>query len=162
MNKSDEQIRHEIEQSDNLSIDKAIQLLRTHEQGIRERLADCAAALCGVDTDEMMHVQGKTRLAHARWLYWYAYRYMTNDSFEKIASLTNQRGHKFTSHAVMYATRKMAVMVENEPMWKKRWTIIRKFIKIQMESCCENVDNTITINIPKHLRDKINIQIKDK
>lgn len=55
----------------------------------------------------------------------------------------------------------MSMMIENESLWKRRWTIIKRIIKLR-EQEDDYIDKTIVIQVPKTLKGKINITIKDK
>ena len=52
-------------------------------------------------------------------------------------------------------------MIENESLWKRRWTIIKRIIKLR-EQEDDYIDKTIVIQVPKTLKGKVNISIKDK
>jgi hypothetical protein len=67
----------------------------------------------------------------------------------------------FVGRAIQQGVTKMAMMISNEQVWNRRWNIIKRVIKIRY-SDDEKEDNTITINIPKELRKKIKIEIKEK
>lgn len=163
MNISDGEILNEMELLEKENLHKALHYLRKYGSDTRKYLAQCVAAICDVDVEKMLTNTDVIYLAHARWLYWYAYRYLTNESYEKIAINTSTMGHPFALRSVQGAVNKMAMMIEKEPMWKKRWTIIKHIIKLQDgESANTNVDNTIVIQVPKELKDKINITIKEK
>ena len=71
-------------------------------------------------------------LAQARWLYWYAIRYMTNETYDKIAVRTTAKsGCSFTPNGIGQSINKMAALINSEPIWVKRWTIIKRIIKLR-------------------------------
>lgn len=159
MNKNEEKIQNDLSTH---HIEKALAHLRLLEQGYQCYLADFVCALCGVEKKDMMSGNNSTSV-QARWLYWFSYRYMTNESYKKIASMTEPfKGKRFSTQGIAAGVNKMSQLVESEPIWKKRWTIIKRIIKLREQESEVKVDNTITINIPKDLRDRINISIKEK
>ena len=142
-------------------IETAIEHLKQHEEDIRTYLADCVAAVCGVEREDMFSNSDTACFAHARYLYWYAYRYMTGESYEKMARQVPNGGHRFVLRSIQNGVSRMSTMIENESLWKKRWTIIKRIIKLRGQDD-EEVDKTIVIQVPKDLTGKVNIQIKDK
>ena len=51
--------------------------------------------------------------------------------------------------------------IEQEPIWKKRWMVLKKIIKLRNQDV-NNGDNVIVINIPRELKEYIKIEIKEK
>ena len=161
MVKSDEAIKSEWQQMD--SVEHILDVIRNHEYDIRRYLADTVAALCDVDVETMLTDCDKIYISQARSLYWYAYRYMTNESYEKIVDATARiYGKRFTIGGIANAVTKMSSLIESEPLWKKRWTIIKRIIKLRDTNTEEREDNTIVIQVPRDIKDKIQILIKDK
>ena len=162
MNRKDEEIRDEWNSRNSSYLEKACMYLEKYEQNVQDYLADVVASLCNVVKDEMFEATDVVYLAHARWLYWYAYRYMTNESYDKIAQQSFHKKHTFAQRTIQNGANKMAMMIEKEALWKKRWIILKRIIKLKDEKNNESVDNTIVIQVPKGMRDNINIVIKDK
>ena len=130
--KSDEEIKQDWQQLETENIDKACELLRQHESRIEDYIAEIVAALCNVDCSDMLTNSSVAYLAQARWLYWYAIRYMTNETYDKIAMRTTAKsGCKFTPNGIGQSINKMALLVAQEPIWVKRWTIIKHIIKLR-------------------------------
>lgn len=130
--KTDEQIKNDWQRLETENIEKACDLLRQHESRIEDYMADIVASLCNVDCAEMLTNSSVAYLAQARWLYWYAIRYMTNETYDKIAMRTTAKsGCKFTPNGIGQSINKMALLVAQEPIWVKRWTIIKHIIKLR-------------------------------
>jgi hypothetical protein len=70
-------------------------------------------------------------------------------------------GHRFVLRSIQNGVSRMSTMIENESLWKRRWTIIKRIIKLR-EQEDDYIDKTIVIQVPKTLKGKVNIQIKDK
>ena len=149
-------------QLDTYNIEQACNYIRKMEQDVREYLAQFVAAICNVDVESMLAKTDVIYLANARWLYWYAYRYMTNESYEKIAADTSRNGHKYKLRSVQGGVNKMADLIDKQPLWERRWHAVKKFIKLRDTQVDEHIDNTIVIQVPRDVKDKIKIVIKEK
>lgn len=124
-------------------------------------LTDNVSAICGIRSDELMIDTHAAHISHARWLFWYAYRYVTNESYLKMSEVLKTPHKKFVGRAIQQGVTKMSMMIECEPVWHKRWESIKQLIK-QKYGEEDGVDNTITICVPLHLKEKIKIQIKER
>jgi chromosomal replication initiation ATPase DnaA len=162
-NLTDEEIKKTLEGFDESHLEQALRHLRQYEGDVQNYLADCVAAICGVKKNDMFTNNKKEYYVHARWLFWYAYRYMTNESYDKIAYISSANGHHFVLRTIQSCTGKMAMMIESEPLWKKRWMVIKRIIKLynSMDSD-KQTDNTIVVQIPRNLKDTISIKIHEK
>ena len=147
--KTNEQIKNDWQRLETENIEKACDLLRQHESRIEDYMADIVASLCNVDCAEMLTNSSVAYLAQARWLYWYAIRYMTNETYDKIAIRTTAKsGCKFTPNGIGQSINKMALLVAQEPIWVKRWTIIKHIIKLRDTVIKEKGDmETLTMKI---------------
>jgi hypothetical protein len=162
MTHNDEQIKDDWAVLDSINIEQACNYLRNHEQDIQRYLINLVAALCDVDVRDMLGDNDIVYNAHARWLFWYAYRYMTSESYEKIAKDTAYNGRPFHLRTIQSGVNKMAMMIAQEDIWQRRWKIIKRIIKLRDKRDEEKTDNTIIIQVPRDLRNKINITIKEK
>jgi len=158
---NEKQIQAKWERIDNENIGQALDMLKKHNKDVKDFLADCVASVCGVSTDDMMSNSNVLHIAHARWLYWYAYRYMTNETFDKISQQTKTETKKFVGRAIQHGATKMSMMIDGEPLWTKRWNTIKRIIKLRDKED-KKLDNNIIIQVPKDIKDKINIIIKEK
>lgn len=125
------------------TIDKACELIREYNDLSDDLFANVIASICDVSVEDLMTDSGHLRNSHARWFYWFAYRYMTNESYGSIAEKTRKR-RLFTESCVGICVAKMSMMIEQEPMWGKRWVIAKRIIK-SIQSCeCSIGDETPT------------------
>lgn len=122
-------IGKDIAQIEDATIRKACELLRDYNGRIDTYLAEIVASLCNVNVEHLLTVTNQPQYAHARWFYWYAYRHMTGEDYNVIVSLMRPY-RKYSRSMVEYAIGRMAVMVSNDPIWMKRWGIIKKVIDI--------------------------------
>lgn len=149
MIKSDEQIKSDWEHLENDNIEKACEYLRRYEGDIEDYVAEIVASLCNVDVDKMLSDTSVAYLAQARWLYWYALRYMTNETYDKIAERTmHKTPYRFTPNGIGQSINKMSAMIVNEPIWTKRWIIIKRIIKLRDTVVNEKSETkTVTMKI---------------
>ena len=161
--KSEETIISEWQEMD--SVDKILQAIRHHELDMQDYIAETVAAICNVEKEAMLGESDKSYLSQARWFFWYAYRYMTGETLEKLSLLTlkaNNNTRKFSTTAIGAGYNKMSMLIQNDPLWEKRWSIIKRIIKLRSNALEAKEDNTIVVSIPRHLKDKIQITIKEK
>ena len=125
-------------------------VLSEYEGNIRTYLAKFIAALCDVDIERMFSNDNHLDVAQARWLFWYAYRYMTGETYEKIGKLSEPLyGKSFTKVGVAASVNKMYELIEQQPIWRKRWTIIKRVIKQSENFIDDETQKPIRIIIPK-------------
>ena len=148
---TEEEIKQELKENERVVMQCVCDTLLNYEGKIRTYLADFVASLCNVDRDRMFSESNSLDVAQARWLFWYAYRYMTNETYEKIGKLSGELyGKTFTKVGVAASVNKMYTLIEQQPIWRKRWTIIKRIIKLQNEMVFEP-QVPVTITIPKNV-----------
>lgn len=135
-------------------------MLRGYESNVNKWLAYYVASICNVDVKKMMSRSNVMNVAQARWLYWYAIRYMTGQSYPEIAENTFTIYHaRFAKQGVGQAINKMSMMIDSELLWKRRWTMVKRIIK----ACANDVDTErqakesaeITITYPSNVNVKL-------
>lgn len=148
---TEEEIKQNLEENERLMMTCVCDTLVNYERCVRTYLADFIASLCNVETERMFSDDNHLDVAQARWLFWYAYRYMTNETYEKIGKLSGELyGKVFTKVGVASSVNKMNIMIEQQPIWKKRWAIVRRIIKTQNEIVFEP-QIPVTIAVPKNV-----------
>jgi chromosomal replication initiation ATPase DnaA len=148
---TEEEIINKLSENERITMQCVCDTLSNYEGKTRTYLADFVASLCNVDRDKMFSESNCLDVAQARWLFWYAYRYMTNETYEKIGKLSGELyGKTFTKVGVAASVNKMYTLIEQQPIWRKRWTIIKRIIKLQNEVVFEP-QVPITITIPKNV-----------
>lgn len=148
---TEEKIRSILEENERITMDNICDLLRNYERNIMAHLADFVAAICNVDSERMFSTCNDLDVAQARWLFWYAYRYMTGETYEKIGRLSQPiYGKTFTKVGVASSVNKMYSLIERQPIWRKRWTIVKRIIKMQNSMELEP-HIPVTITIPKNV-----------
>lgn len=145
--KSDEELKSDWQRLENENLKKACEYLRKCESNVEDYIAEAIAALCNIDVMDMLSDSSVAYLAQPRWLYWYAIRYITNETYEKIALRTTAKsGISFTPNGIGQSINKMASMIANDPMWIKRWTIIKHIIKMR-ETANLATQETVTFRV---------------
>lgn len=154
INKEDDEILEVWRNIDDAIISNICELLDKYNYDILNNLVCFVASLCNLDPVDMLSVSDKIYISQSRWLLWYAHRYMTHESYEKIAERTCMEGHVFNTRSVAAGIEKMAHIIETEEIWQKRWAIIKKIIKLWREDKTEE-NNEITITVPKDWKVKV-------
>lgn len=156
----EEELANEWNALNNKDIDDICAKLRNHEKHIREHLASFVASLCDIDVDDMLKNNTQNDTMRARWLYWYAYRYMTNESYRMIAERMQKLGCNYTLQGVTSSVNKMGNLISSNTIWTKRWIILKRIIKARNSEQDEIAD--VVIHAPKELEGKIKIEIIKK
>lgn len=160
--KSEHEIANEVVSIEDKTISEVLKLLSEYNGDIRDYLAYMTGALCGVCLESVLKDTKHIDVVHARWLFWYAYRYMTGESFESISQRTRQ-WHKFDDSSISVGVTKMSMLISQNTIWTKRWVILKKIIKVVMKNHDTQLDlfpSTVVVKVthPKG----VNIEIKDE
>ena len=123
-------------------------------------LQENVCAVCGIKKNLLFENTYTLHIAQARWLFWYAYRYMTGEPFTKMTDMfLKNDGGKFTASGITQGVNKMSVLINDNTIWTKRWLTIKNTLGLHLSP--EQECHTITIQIPKELKDKLKIKIKE-
>lgn len=127
-------------------------VLRRHEYNTLDMLAHVVCGVCDVDVADMLSSVNKQYLSQARWLFWYAYRFVTGETYEKIAERTAFDGRRFTIQSVAVGVTTMGRMVEKEKVWAERWSVVRQAISVMYgkdaDAGRKTEDVTIQVIVP--------------
>ena len=147
---TEEEIKQNLEENERITMNCVCDTLSSYGERIRLYLADFIASLCNVEKEKMFSTCNNLDVAQARWLFWYAYRYMTNETYEKIGKLSGELyGKTFTKVGVAASVNKMYELIENGGIWRKRWLIVKRIIKISNTLIEEQENQPIRIVVPK-------------
>lgn len=165
MNETDENVLGRIE---NDMVNNICDMVRSYNRSVQDYLAEIVAELCEVSVEDMMNKEDRLHCNHARWLFWYAYRNMTNDTFEHIATVTEKYGRRYTLQGINSAVNKMSSLITDNTVWTKRWIVIKRIIRTRDTNLefdfGQNQDipsDRIFISIPRELKGKVEIKYKD-
>ena len=114
-------------------IEQICQLMTGIETSVIDYMADFVSALCGIDKNDLLTNASRAHTSQPRWFLWYSIRYLTNESYEKIAMRMHGIGLDVTPSGIGIGISKMSFLIESEPIWKKRWVIVKKIIKAYNE-----------------------------
>lgn len=158
--KQDEEIKSEILALEHSSAEDICKLLREHESDIHAYLARFVASICDVDYYEMMNDNGSNSRynAQCRWLFWLAYRYMTSEPYGKMAERLGKYGKRFTTSGINFGVNKMTQMVDSDTVWKKRWIMVKRIVRIYnettnvpMQNLCESTTVKVVVYKPTNV-----------
>lgn len=120
------------------NVEQICALLHSHERDVQEYLAQFVASLCDIEYEVMIGTKvGATKTYYAaqcRYLFWYAYRYMTNEPYEKMAQRLGKFGRKFSATGIITGVNKMAQMTESDSIWRNRWMMLKRIIRMYNET----------------------------
>lgn len=130
--------------------------LSEYEYDLLNNLIYYVAAICNVDPIDMLSVNDKVHISQCRWLLWYAHRYMTHDSYEKISEKTSIEGHRFKTRSIAAGIEKMSKMIAEDKNWEKKWNIIRHIIRLwKNDDLTKEKKNQVIIIAPNNIEIKI-------
>lgn len=160
--KSEDEIKKDWQQIDNEDDLRTVaELLEKNASASHLYLANIIASICSISVDEMMDTDCNQQECHARWLFWYAYRYMTDDTFEHISKITlRQWGVRYCPSCISNAVIKMTQMTDRDKMWGRRWLTVKRIIKLRDggDSITLDTSKKITITIPIELKNRVEIK----
>lgn len=144
------EIKQNLEENERITMQCVCDTIRVYGSRTRIYLADFVASLCDVEKERMFSACNDLDVAQARWLYFYAYRYMTGETYEKIGKLSREiYGKTFTKVGVAASVNKMYELIEQQPIWRKRWLIVKRIIKFSNSLIEEDEKQPIKIVVPK-------------
>lgn len=154
---TEEEIKNNLEENERIAMQCVCDTLRQYGSRTRIYLADFVATLCDVEKKLMFSSCNELDVAQARGLYFYAYRYMTGYTYEKIGKISQDvYGKAFTGHGVASSVNKTYTLIEQQPIWRKRWTIVKRIIKQTNTLVEDEAQEPIKIIIPKNA----NVELK--
>lgn len=127
-----------------------------------EYLVNCVASVCGVEPKEMMTTRYKASCCHARWLFYYAYRFMTNESYSQINRLVREKYNTtYIDQTVAQSVYQFGMLMADDDTWKRRWLYIKAIIKGHEIEQPKTSERKLTITIPKELKGKVDIKYSE-
>lgn len=143
-------------------------LLNKEEYETQNAIAKFAAEICDVNLEDMYVVTCKTDIAQARWFMYYAIRYTTQETYERMAERLVFDGVRQSKDTIRKGVERMSFMVNNNATWKKRWALMKRVLQ-EIDSANGNEDKVevsknseISITIPRELKNIVKVQIKEK
>lgn len=146
---SEEQIVKQWKEEDDRYMESIFKQIRARSWRIQENLVNFTASLCGVDAEKMMTDTTDIDYVHAKWLFWYAYKYMTGEPYIAISKMSEEFGKKYTEQSIAYAVKKMGWLVEQRNVWKERWAVLKRIISLRTGEQVLPDKVKITVKCPK-------------
>lgn len=147
----EEQLKNKFKENEDNAILGICKILANYECNICEHIADLVSYSCNVKKERMFSDDRSWDSAQARGLFFYAYKYITNNTYDQISRMTNDvYGRKFTRECIRTSVIKMSELIEKQTIWNKRWSMLKAIIKSQMEYTKEP-QVEITIKVPKNV-----------
>lgn len=128
--KNDKEIRQEFRSLKEKSFKEIEAVLRRYDYNAQTMLASFVASICDVDIADMLTSSGNTYITQCRALFWYAYRYMTHETHERISERTVLDGCRFTAETVRLSCSKIYTLIEENDMWRGRWLVTKRMIRL--------------------------------
>lgn len=139
--------------------------LKNEYYDANNKLRVFVANLCGIDSADILSVTDAPHIFQARWLYWYAMRYMTHDTYDRLSEITKIDGHRFGLRCIAKGVAQINELIESDSTWRIRWKKVKDFIKeMQRDDERENElltqKHKIVINVPYEIKNNIEIEIR--
>lgn len=151
---------------------KEIELvLKNYDYVSQDMLSSFVAAICDVDECDMLSSNDNAYISQTRRFYWYALRYMTHDTYQRISERTVLSGCRFTKDGIRKGIEMMSSMIESDPLWTGRWIITKKMIKLLQDPHSYQINDfsapmpqkyKLSLSIPKEWKENVEIEIKEK
>ena len=169
--KDNETIRQECGELNMKTSNEIEAVLRKYDYNTMTMLLSFVASICDVNAADLLTSSANIYMSQCRALFWYAYRYITQETYDRISKKTAFEGCAFSPDAVRKACEKIAELINSDMQWKGRWINVKRFIRLKEEMDESlNPDNSdpfsqkhkLTLYVPKEIRDKIEIEIKER
>lgn len=156
--REDDSIRR-IQANEGVTIEEVCKRLQGYTQDITHTLVELVASLCDITKEELLRDKKHLASKHARWLYWYAYRQLTNESYETMSQRFKQYG-RFPANSIGWAVANMSMMIASGTIWTKRYAMIKKVIRAANR--CEESEHPKDIVVKVVAPKDIKIEIKQE
>lgn len=125
---TEKEARENIKNTNERAIRDACRAIKGYNEALLKYMAEIVASLCNISVADMLRDTKNQTFAQARWLYWYAIKQMLNVSNDHISNL-NRGYHKFLTASVTNGISNMSMMIVEQPVWRKRWDMLKRIIK---------------------------------
>lgn len=143
-------------------------ILRRMDYDTQDMVSSFVASICNVDVADMLSSSNNLHLAQSRSLYWYAMRYLTKDTYQRISERSKLDGHAFSPESIAISIPKMTELIENDSVWKRRWVIVRRMLNLLQDPQNYNVSDftnpspqkyKILLQVPSGTRDDFEVSV---
>lgn len=145
-------------------------ILRNFNYDEQDMLQSFVAWICDVDVADMLSQSMKSELVKARYLYWYALRTMTGETYQKISERTVFDGFIFSKTGIRQGCESISEIIETNNIWKNRWIRVRRFIKLLADPHDYNLSEfaynsqkyKLMLTVPKGMKENVEIELNEK
>lgn len=134
-------------------ISKIGELLREYNSSYKWLIAELVASVCDVDKEEMLSGNRDIHNTHARYLYWYALKYLTHDS-NLVIGETSIPNKIYTTDCVRKGINYVIKLIDYHPQWAKRWRAVKRVVSTIKNETIEK-KNKIIISVPEGIEVEI-------
>lgn len=134
--------------------------LQIHNNNVIESLRDCVAWICDIPVEEM-EKSTSIYASQTRWLFWYAYRTLSAETYGRIGDVASSCNMKYTKDGIRKGVSKMSNLIDFDYTWKKKWLVVKQFISMLKDEEKETKKHKISILVPRELTNKVQIEIKE-
>lgn len=120
------EIVNELNEKDQKVVSDVCNILSQYDFDVKQCLEEIVCSLCNIDHDKLWSRTRNLAVVQARWLFWYAYRFISNDSHQSIANITTR---KFATSCVGQSITKMSMLISSDTIWSRRWIILKQILK---------------------------------
>lgn len=126
---------------------------------INDSLLTFILSICNVTTQDFMTKSNQYN-SQVKWLYWYACRYIKNETYLKISQRQTLR-KQYTLDAVRKGVERMSDLINTDIIWNERWNAILDYC--HAKPIKQNTKIKMTIELPQGIKkNDVEIYIKDK
>lgn len=148
---NEEELKQVVDELEDKTIEKVCQIIQNYNGELKTILAYITASLCDVKAEDLLVDTTRMDVVRARWLYWYAYHYMTGETHESISRKSEEQ-RKFATSAVGAGITKISALIDTSSVWSKRWAYLKRVVKIltkQTETKQKQQTIQIKVTAPK-------------
>lgn len=168
--KNDNEIKNEWGDLRKKSFKEIEMVLRKYDYDAQTMVASFCASICNVDVADMLSPSDNLYVKQTRWLYMFAIRYMTHETYDAIAKRMMIDGCTITKDGVRKGIERMAELIDNDDTWLGRWVVIKRMIKLKNNPHDYPLSDftdpmpekyKVTISVPKGMGKNIEVDVKE-
>lgn len=127
---------------------------------INDSLLTFILSICNVTTQDFMTKSNQYH-SQVKWLYWYACRYIRNETYLKISQRQITSRKQYTLDAVRKGVERMSDLINTDIIWKERWDALLDYCNARPIKQDSKIK--LTIDLPRGIKkNDVEIYIKDK
>lgn len=159
---NEESVKAELREVQDVAMKEIDLALSKVDYDIQNMLSKYVASVCNVEEGDMLAPVSNLHATQARWLYWYALRYMTGATYDHIAEMSAFDGAQVRAVSVSKGIAKISVLIDRDRSWTARWRVIKHIIKLvgDVDKEEKKSDYRVQIHVPEEMKDNIDVVIR--